>query len=521
MRINPLFAIDFYKTDHRRQYPEGTTEVYANFTPRYCHLAKMGEKFDKKVVFFGLQYFITDFLINTWNNGFFTKSKEYVLYEYKNRMDLSLGKDAIGVEHIAALHELGYLPIKIKALPEGTRVPIGVPILTIVNTHPDFFWLTNYLETIISCYLWKPITSATIAYEYKKLLTHFAHKTGTPLDFVKYQAHDFSFRGMSGPQDATLSGAAHLTSFYGTDTVCAIDLINQYYSGDYCSGVIGCSVPATEHSVMCMGSKDGELGTFRRLVTEIYPKGIISIVSDTWDFWKVITDYAVQLRLEILAREGKVVFRPDSGDPVKIICGDPDAPVGSPQNYGAVQCLSAIFGCSYTSTGHKIMNPKVGLIYGDSITLDRAEKILRGLEAKGFASGNIVFGVGSYTYQYVTRDTFGFAMKATSGIVNGERREIFKDPVTDNGGKRSAKGLLRVEREGGSLVLHNQQSEIQEQQGLLECVFLNGHTMQTTSIMEIRDRLTCEHIKWAGDDLEECLQHAKETRGVTRGQKPI
>lgn len=185
MNINPLNSIDFYKTDHRRQYPEGTTEVYANFTPRSSRFAKViKESYDNKVVFFGLQYFIIDFLINAWNQHFFNQAKDKVVAAYKRRMDYSLGKDAIETAHIVALHDLGYLPIKIKALPEGVRVPIGVPVLTIVNTHPDFFWLTNYIESVISCYLWKPITTATTAFEYKNLLTEYAIKTGTPLDFV-------------------------------------------------------------------------------------------------------------------------------------------------------------------------------------------------------------------------------------------------------------------------------------------------------------------------------------------------
>jgi len=254
MNVNPLTAIDFYKADHRSQYPEGTTEVYSNFTARSSKLGKvMKETFDDKIVFFGLQYFIKDFLIDSWNKNFFEKDKDKVVARYKRRMDLSLGEDAISMEHIEALHDLGYLPFKIKALPEGTRVPIGVPVLTIVNTHPEFFWLTNYIETIISSYLWKPITSATTAFEYKKILTQYAQKTGTALDFIPFQSHDFSFRGMSSLQDAVISGAAHLTSFWGTDTVPAIDLLEDYYGADAEKEMIGCSVPATEHSVMCMG----------------------------------------------------------------------------------------------------------------------------------------------------------------------------------------------------------------------------------------------------------------------------
>lgn len=493
MYINPLTSIDFYKTDHRRQYPEGTTEVYANFTPRSGRLGKvLKETYDNKVVFFGLQYFIKDFLINAWNEQFFKKDKAKVVAAYKRRMDTSLGKDAIDVSHIAALHDLGYLPIKIKALPEGTRVPIGVPVLTIVNTHPDFFWLTNYIESVISCYLWKPITSATTAFEYKKLLMEYADKTGTPKYFVQFQAHDFSFRGMSSLQDSALSGAAHLTSFWGTDSVLGIDLVEDYYDANADQEMIGCSVPATEHSVMCMGMQDGELATFRRLINNLYPAGIVSIVSDTWDFWKVITEYTVELKNEILSRDGKVVIRPDSGDPVKIVVGDPDAEEGSPEFKGAIECLWDVFGGTMTDKGYKMLDSHIGLIYGDSITLERSEAILKGLEAKGFCSGNVVFGVGSYTYQYVTRDNFGFAMKATSGVVNGERRDIFKDPKTDSGTKKSAKGLLRVEREGCSLVLHDRQAEEQEDQGLLETVFLDGKLTKPISLSEIRKAVDAE-----------------------------
>lgn len=489
MSVNPLTAIDFYKSDHRRQYPEGTTEVYSNFTPRSGARASVlkGTK-EHKVVFFGLQYFIKDFLIDCWNNNFFNKDKAEVVAAYKRRMDNALGQDAIDVAHIEALHDLGYLPIKIKALPEGTVSPTGVPVMTLVNTHPDFFWLTNYLESVISCYLWKPITSATTAFEYKKLMTQFAEKTGSAVDFVPFQVHDFSFRGMSSLKDA-ISGAAHLTSFLGTDTVQAIDLVEEYYEADASAELVGVSVPATEHSVMCMGTKDDELATFRRLIHELYPTGIVSIVSDTWDFWKVVSEYLVELKQEILQRDGKVVIRPDSGDPVKIICGDPDAPFGSPSYKGAIECLWDIFGGTLTSTGHKLLDPHIGLIYGDSITLDRADQILSTLAAKGFCSGNVVFGIGTFSYHNVTRDNFGFAMKATSGIVNGVRRDIFKSPKTDSGTKKSAKGLLRVEREGDTLVLYEQQTPEQEQQGELKCVFIDGVLKTTTSLQQIRQRL--------------------------------
>lgn len=492
IKINPLNAIDFYKADHRRQYPVGTEYVYSNLTPRSSRLAPVLEGFDERVVFFGLQGFIKHFLIETWNEGFFNLPKAQVVAEYKRRMDASLGEGAVPTDHIEALHDLGYLPLRIKALPEGARVNIKVPVLTVVNTHPDFFWLTNYIETVMSADLWKACTTATIAYEYKRLLLDYARRTGGDEGFVALQGHDFSCRGMSGIYDATQSGVGHLTSFVGTDTVSAIDYAEQYYNA---TGVIGLSVPATEHSVMCMGTQDDELDTFRRLINDVYPTGIVSIVSDTWDFWQVVSEFAAVLKDDILNRQpnatglAKVVFRPDSGDPVKIICGDPEAPAGSPAHKGAVECLWDIFGGTVTDKGYKQLHERVGLIYGDSITLKRAQAILEGMTAKGFASTNMVFGIGSFTYQYNTRDSFGFAMKATWGQVNGEGRALFKDPITDNGTKKSAKGLLRIEATDNGYQLFDEQTAGQEQQGALEVVFENGTLIKDISLDDVRARL--------------------------------
>jgi len=496
MRNNPLNAIDFYKADHRKQYPEGTTEVYSNFTPRSNRLAKtLQEVKDVKVVVFGIQYMVMSFLISDWDTGFFSEPKDNIIAQYKRRMDTSLGPDAVSVEHIEALHDLGYLPILVKALPEGSRVPAGIPVMTVVNTLPEFAWLTNYLESVMSCYLWHPMTTATTAYEYKRLLMKYAELTGADEGFVPFQAHDFSFRGQTSLQSAAISSMGHLTSFVGTDTVAAIDSLEYYYHADTSTDLVGVSVPATEHSVMCMGEKESEIDTFIRLISDVYPTGIVSIVSDTWDFWKVITEYLVTLKDMIMSREGKVVIRPDSGDPVDIICGtagpwnnkNPANP--TPEEKGAIQCLWDTFGGTLTDKNFKVLDEHIGLIYGDSITLERAELILSRLKAKGFASTNIVVGIGSFTYQYVTRDSHGFAMKATSGVVNGERRDIFKDPKTDNGVKKSAKGLLRVELVDGEYVLYDQQTEEQEDQGELQTVFRDGIAINDETLANIRERL--------------------------------
>ncbi|MHA4809210.1 nicotinate phosphoribosyltransferase [Flavitalea flava] len=487
MRTSPLLLKDGYKVGHKFQYPEGTTLVYSNLTPRTSRNEDI-----KEIVFFGLQYFIKEYLIRQFNEGFFKRPKVEVVNEYKRRIDNYLGKDSITYQHISDLHDLGYLPLEIKALPEGILVPMRVPVFTIKNTNPAFFWLTNMLESLLSAILWKPCTSATTAFQYLKTFTRYAEETvGEDKSFVPWQGHDFSFRGMSGVEDAVLSGAAHLLSFTGTDTIPAIDFLEEFYNADCEKELIGGSVPATEHSVMCMGTKQDELATFRRLIREIYPSGIVSIVSDTWDFWQVITEFLPALKEEILTRNGKVVIRPDSGDPVKIIIGDPEEPIGSPAYKGAIECIWETFGGIITEKGYKLLDGHIGLIYGDSINLERQEAILEGLKKKGFASYNVVLGIGSFTYEYVTRDTFGFAMKATYGEVNGEGRAIFKDPKTDDGTKKSAKGLMQIFRNPltGKLTLKDECTWEEEARGELQTVFKNGILTVDRTLSEIRTRV--------------------------------
>lgn len=807
MKLFAPHATDFYKTGHYRQYPEGTEYIYSNITARSDHHANMLPDFDHKIVIAGIQGTIIWYLQELWEDSFFSQPKDRVIGKYKRRMDSSLGEGAVGTGHLEALHDLGYLPLRIKALPEGSRVNLRVPFLTIENTLPAFYWVTNYVESALSAELWKAINNATIAYEFRRLLDAYADKTGTPRQFVDFQAHDFSLRGVGGVHDAAAHGIGHLFSFKGTDNVPAIDFLEDYYD---CSGeFIGGGVPATEHSVMCSGGKTTEIDTYRRLISEVYPSGIVSIVSDTWDYWEVLTNLSVQLKDVILGRQpdamglAKVVYRPDcydqgtqiftsqgwkffseldensevaqvtdnegfnfvkptklvyekytgkmvhfydakgkldllvtpnhrmvykqngklkveeasksivgnwgrdflravpyeggdkiglspmerlavafqadgsyysnskstvrfsfskqrkidrllsiledcdleykiyslsknpkypehsdrveikikidpeklskdldwvpqtpsvfwsrdfieelsywdahivsnsrikiyttnskvadvverttifagygckasikkdnrkshfsdvhvlhilkhnrlggqsvrkeevdydgyvgcvqvpsgrvlvrrnganlvsgnSGDPKKIICGDPEAEPGSPAHKGSLELLWELFGGTVNDKGYKELHPRVGLIYGDSITLPRAQDILATMAEQGWASGNVVFGVGSFTYQYHTRDTFSIAMKTTWAQINGQPVEVMKDPVTDSGTKRSAKGLLRVEKEGENYVLYDQQTSDQESQGELRTVFMNGLLLRRDSLGAIRNRL--------------------------------
>ena len=583
MRLNPLNTIDFYKAGHKPMYPEGTEMVYSNFTPRSDRLFPSVQSVgDNRIVFVGLQGFMKWFLLEVFNEGFFEQPKTLVVRKYKRRMDNALGAGVVSVDHIEALHDLGYLPLEIMALPEGSKVDPKVPVFTVHNTHKDFAWLVNYLETVFSNSVWKTMVAATTAYRYRQVVEKYLEMTGAPKELAGILVHDFSCRGMSTPFDAQSTGLGHLVYFEGTDTVSAIDYAEDYYNADSDKELVGCSVAATEHSVMCMGGKESEIETFRRLI-KLHPEGVLSIVSDTWDFWKVVTEYALELKDEIEARTpnaiglAKVVFRPDSGDPADILCGiqirkldpvysrspdltfeqfkeavaeemdeqfrenlDAEDPhcsetdfwqfdgktfevkyepelnrydkqyyyvdnnfnnVGmcdfkeitlTPAQKGAVQCLYDVFGGTETETGHILLNERVGLIYGDSITLARCEDICQRLADKGFATGNVVFGIGSYTYQYVTRDTIGAAMKATYGIINGEGVEVFKDPITDSGTKKSAKGLLHVESQypDGRLVLKDQSSwsAIRSGSNVMRTVFIDGVLTDEEDLATIRDR---------------------------------
>jgi nicotinamide phosphoribosyltransferase len=449
-----------------------------------------------------------------FQNEFFSKPKDEVCGEMKRELSMYLGTD-YDVSHFEALHDLGYLPIHVKAIEEGTLVPIKVPVLTIYNTHPDFYWVTNYLETIISNLLWKPMTSATIAHTYRKVLTKWQEKTDAERGwFIDWQGHDFSMRGMDSVDAVISSGLGHLTSFSGTDSLPTLYGARKYYGE---TEFVGGSVNATEHSVMCAGGSDDEVGTFRRLI-ETYPTGILSVVSDTWDLWKVCTEHVVTLKDEIMARDGKLVIRPDSGDPIDILCGEQvisrdyrdvvenaQLDLTHPKYKGVIELLWDVFGGTINEQGYKVLDNHIGAIYGDSITIDRANEICKRLEAKGFASTNVVLGIGSFTYQFNTRDTFGFAMKATyveleeeflatpESVEWGVRtvgRNIFKDPITDDGTKKSATGLLWVDRNtDGDYVLYDKVTWEGEDRGYLQTIYNDGKFENTTTLTEIKNRL--------------------------------
>ncbi|MCA0756612.1 nicotinate phosphoribosyltransferase [Paenibacillus sp. N4] len=477
---------DFYKVSHKNQYPKGTELVYSTWTARTSRLEGVNE-----VVAFGFQSFIKQYVIDYFNEHFFARSREEVAAEYKRVLKYALGEENPDASHIEELHDLGYLPIKIKAVKEGTLVPVRVPMLTIENTKPAFFWLTNYLETLMSCQLWMPATSATLAFEYRKLLEEYALKTNGDASIVPFQGHDFSMRGMGALEAALGSSAGHLLSFTGTDTIPAILYMENYYNADMEKELVGTSIPATEHSVMCAHGRD-EMASYRYLIKEVYPDGFVSIVSDTWDLWTVLDVVIRGLKEDILSRNGKVVIRPDSGDPVRIICGDPDGE-SEFERKGVIELLWEIFGGTVTEKGCKQLDSHIGAIYGDAITIARCREICERLEAKGFASTNMVYGIGSFTYQYNTRDTFGFALKSTYTVVNGEERKIYKDPKTDNGVKKSQTGLVLVTERDGKLAftdgLNAAEYEERKAEDRLEVVYKDGKLARNMTLAEVRANL--------------------------------
>lgn len=575
-----MYATDGYKLFHKTAYDKNITHVNSNMTSRSGRLSNI--KDNEKVVFVGIQYFAMDFLIRELNEIFFDVPIEQAVVSFQRVAQAYLG-GSYDVLHLEELWELGYLPISIKALPEGTLVPYNVPSIVIENTVAGFGWLVNYLESVMSAELWQMQTSATSSVAYFRTFIKAFAKTGASIDSIPFMGHDFSFRGMAGRHAAAASGFGHLASgFVGTDTIPALLFAEKYYGADLNNELVGCSVPATEHSTMTssiiykantqgISYEEAEKQVFQELLKKV-PTGIVSVVSDSFDFWSVVTKVLPTIKDEIMERDGTLVIRPDSGDPVDVLCGTSSGAVSvppseytsfegwkswvqedlsikfdaelvaddphydqkerylcgdqeylvtyspslnrhdktyyyvdndygdqskyfnfeevdkTPESKGLIECLWDIFGGTVTDEGYMLLDSHIGAIYGDSITHKRQEEICDKLIAKGFCP-TVVLGIGSFTFQHVTRDTHGSAVKATNITINDTQDiAICKDPKTDST-KKSAKGLLRVEDEDGTLVLYDQQTRGQYKGGLLQEVFRDGEMTNLTTLTEIRDRV--------------------------------
>lgn len=478
---NLLLQTDVYKFSHKDQYPPGTNKVYS-------YLESRGSREDglDYTVFFGLQYYLKKYLSEPVTHA--------DIDEFEEISNGILGVNAVPLKQFRELANLGYIPLCICAVPEGTVCPLRNVLMTITNTHPDFAWLVNYVETLLMK-LWLPITVASNSYRFRRMFNGFADRTVGNRDSVPFQLHDFGYRGCGSEESAAIAGAAHLLSFLGTDTTAAVKFLRDYYGAGDCERPIGLSVPASEHSVMCAwDDKNEDIQAIQNML-DVYPSGIVSIVSDTYNLWKTITDYYCgSLKDQIIARDGKVVIRPDSGDPPNIICGDP-AGDSEEERFGVLRLLDRGFGSITNDAGFREIDPHIGTIYGDAIFYERAQQILSRMAGMGYASNQIVFGSGGLLLNQWSRDTLKMAIKATYCEVDGKPRPIEKDPVTDHG-KKSKKGLLRLQRYttdiGVTYRTLDCQTPLQADGGILEDVYYEGEIVRRQNLDDIRETLESE-----------------------------
>lgn len=686
--VNPfLYGTDSYKVSHIRFETAGVKEIYSNFTPRFAKYLKtlLGDAFDGRYVVFGIQWLLLRLHVMA-KTGFFDRQKDVVIAEMRRVLSKYIGQEDF--KHFEALHDLGYLPVIIKTLDEGTTPNVGVPFLTIRNTLPEFEWLPNFLETLISTELWKQLTVATVARAFKRVSIEAALKTTGSIAGIEWQNHDFHVRGASGFESAAIVGAAFLTSSCGTDNMASLWATENFYFSSNDEDLLAGSVSAGEHSVTTSGIlteqerakaellseekgitleeavqetildkveslgitlTDAERRYAKSVLTEKFPTGIVAYVADSFDYWAFVSEIVPSLKTEILARDGKFVVRGDSGNPVDVITGtkgvdikdavarkfisesevgktftvqdtvyltlakpsipetsyiplfelvrnnfvrvydkeaeilaveearteliseihekinartvvlanyldedelenitcndedeltptieealnpndfdedtmrdfdviilkelttslteleakletlvydEPGHVVIAAEEKGTIEVLWEIFGGTITDKGYKLLDSHIGMIYGDGITVQRSQEIFARLEAKGFASLNIVYGVGSYSLNMLSRDHLGMAIKATNTIVDihgtDVDKPIYKDPKTDTS-KKSARGLIRVFKdETGEIVFEDMQTREQEDTGLLTVAYKDGQFEKFTTIFEIRDRM--------------------------------
>lgn len=483
-KTNPMLLIDFYKAVHSDMLPEKIEKSVSYFTPRMSRVKMWDE-----VVMFGLQAFIKTYLIEYFNEEFFDKSEEEVVGEYERILNAALGKNAFSSSKIKKLHNLGYLPIEIKALPEGTKTPMHVPMFEISNTHTDFAWLPQALESLISAEMWHPMLSATVGVTYRNIVNKYYGLSVDDNVPRERALGDFSFRGQECLQSAVKSSAGWCLSFLNTATVPVITFLEEMYNCDCTKEPVALGAVSTEHSVMCSNyAVDGdEITLLRRLLTEVYPDTSFSAVLDSYDYWNVIDNVIPELKTEILAHNGCMLMRGDSGDCVEVVTK-------------TVFKLWNIFGGTVNSKGYKVLDPHVKAIYGDSITVQRCEEIYKILVENGFACSNVSLGVGSFSMQCIeeegvlkpfTRDTFSSCIKATYCEVDGKPIPIFKNPK-DGGFKKSQKGLCFVYRDSSGNITFKDgytSEDIPKDNNLLETVFINGKIVKEQSLSEIRNRL--------------------------------
>lgn len=451
MNNNLLLDTDSYKASHYLQYPANTTRVFS-------YIESRGGKYGQ-TVFFGLQYMLKEYLSKPITKEMVEEADAFFKVHGE-----PFNKE--GFMYIVEKHN-GYLPLRIKAVKEGTVVPTSNVLMTVENTDPECFWLTSYMETAL-LRVWYPITVATQSWHCKQIIKEFLDKTSDDTSAeILFKLHDFGARGVSSRESAAIGGAAHLVNFMGSDTVMGIKLANDYYKCE----MSAFSIPAAEHSTITTYGREKEVDAYRNMLKNFAkPGSLVAVVSDSYDLFNAVTNiWGKELKQEVINSGAIIVIRPDSGNPPEIVLE-------------TLKRLDATFGSVYNKRGYKVLN-HVRVIQGDGINEDSIREILRRATEAGFSATNVAFGMGGALLQQVNRDTQKFAYKCSMTTVDGVDIDVFKDPITDPG-KRSKRGELDLVIKMGKYetvrgpVLGSQ----------LITVFENGKVLKEYSLNEIRER---------------------------------
>lgn len=452
-----LLNSDSYKASHFLQYPANTTVISS-------YIESRGGVFEQ-TLFFGLQAFIKKNLLKPFTQADIDEA-EVILTAH------GLPFNKAGWQYILDTYK-GYLPLEIQAVAEGSVVNTHNVLVQVKNTDDNCAWLSSYIETALLRAVWYPTTVATVSYGCKQVIARYLAKTADNMDGLLFKLHDFGARGASSEESAALGGMAHLVNFMGSDTLSAIIAARRYYQ----EPMAGFSIPAAEHSTITSWGRDGEQAAYANMLKQFSGQGkLVAVVSDSYDLWNAIDNlWGDKLRDAVINSGGTLVIRPDSGDPVQIVST-------------TIEKLMAKFGYSVNSKGFKVLPACVRVIQGDAICLATIEAILVEMTARGLSADNIAFGMGGELLQKVNRDTQKFAMKASAVCVNGNWRDVFKDPITDSG-KRSKKGRLALVKNSEGQYQTIREQDLGQQQNQLRVVYRNGELLVNESLAEIRARV--------------------------------
>lgn len=454
--VNLILNTDSYKTSHYLQYPPGTEYISS-------YIESRGGDFDQHL-FFGLQIYLKEYLSKPISKKNIEEAEEFL-----NLHGLPFYRE--GWSYILQQYG-GHLPLVIEAVPEGMVLPTKNVLVQVCNTDPKCFWLPQYIETSLLRAIWYPVTVATISWQCKQVIKRYLEETADNTDSLTYKLHDFGARGATSFEAASIGGAAHLVNFKGSDTIAGILAVRKYY-GENMAGV---SIPAAEHSTVTSWGKDNEQQAYQNIIKVFSGPGkLLSIVSDSYDLWHTIDNiFGGELKQQIIEQQGKIVIRPDSGDPMQVICT-------------VIERLMGIFGHTVNSKGYKVLPPFIGVIHGDSISLPMIDKVLAAMKQEQLSADNIVFGMGGELLQKMNRDTLKFAMKVSSIKKDGTWYDVFKQPILDEW-KVSKNGILAlIKDEQGRFRTIKRSQVANGQKNNLVKVFENGKILKEYSFAQIRD----------------------------------